>query len=154
MRPDVCDTKQENACRYLDEILARSSCASTSSRVLVAGPDFVKTGDQVSNLEDHRVNRTAAIGTPYLLETNIKLLPDDNIPNCRAAADLLENEKNRAGLIGEDAMLHYQQCSLSCAVDGNTATAFRSPYSELEGRTLEYFLNGPHRCQTRGLHSR
>lgn len=99
----------------------------------------MKTVDHVSNLDDHRVNRAAAVGAPYLLESNIKLLPDDKIPNCIAATDLLGNEKKRARLIGEGATLHYQRYPLSSAVDGNTATAFRSPYSKLKGRTLSTF---------------
>lgn len=99
----------------------------------------MKTDGHVSNPYDYHVNRAAALGAPYLLESNIKLLPDDNIPNCLAAIDLLGNEEKRARLIGEDAMLHYQQHPLSCAVDGNIGTAFRSPYSESKGRTLNTF---------------
>lgn len=90
----------------------------------------MKTNGHVSNTDYCHLNRAAAVNTPYLLESNIKLLPGDTIPNCLAATDLLGNEKKRARLIGENAMLHYQRCPLSCAVDGNTATAFRSPYSE------------------------
>lgn len=101
----------------------------------------MKTDDYGSNPEHYRVlvNRAAAIGTPYLLESNIKLLPDDDVPNCLAAIDLLGNEERRARLVGPDAMLHYQQHPLSCAVDGNSGTAFRSPYCEFEGRTLSIF---------------
>lgn len=110
-----------------------------SSDTQIASLGFVKTDDHVFDLYDYHVNRAAALGTPYLLESNIKLLPDDSIPNCLAAIDLLGNEERRARLVGEDAMLHYQQHPLSCAVDGNTGTAFRSPYSELKGRTMSMF---------------
>lgn len=98
-----------------------------------------KTGGDVFNPEHYHVNRAVALGTPYLLESNIKLLPDDNMPNSLAAIDLLGNEERRARLMGHDAMLHYQQHPLSCAVDGNTGTAFRSPYSESKGHTLNTF---------------
>ena len=108
---------------------------------------------RVSNPEHYRVNRVAALGTPYLLESNIKLLPDDNIPNCLAAMDLLGNEERRAGQMGQDVILHYQQHPLSCAVDGNLGTAFRSPYGEFKALTPGNSLNGPHRCETRRLRS-
>lgn len=130
----ICYTKQERACRYLNEIVARPFSAAVSSDTQIPSLDFVKTDDHVSILYDYHVNRAAALGTPYLLESNIRLLPDESIPNCLAATDLLGNEERRARLIGENLILHYQQHSLSCAVDGNTGTAFRSPYSELKGR--------------------
>ncbi|KAI9570335.1 hypothetical protein HD554DRAFT_2085552 [Boletus coccyginus] len=122
-----------NACRYLDEIVARPFYATTSSYTQVASVGPAKTGDHVFNPEHYHVNRTAALGTPYLLESNIKLFPDDNMPNSLAAIDLLGNEERRARLMGHDAVLHYQQHPLSCAVDGNTGTAFRSPYNAKQG---------------------
>ena len=149
----ICYTEQENACRYLDEIVARAFYVTASSDTQITSLGFVKTDNQASNSEHYHVNRAAALGTPYLLESNIKLIPDDNIPNCLAAIDLLGNEEKRARLVGQDAMLHYQQHPLSCAVDGNPDAAFRSPYSELKGRTLSTFsMNGPHRCKARRLY--
>jgi len=123
----------ENACRYLDEIVARPFYVTASSDTQITSLGFVKTDNHVSNLEHYHVNRAAALGTPYLLESNIKLFPDDNIPNCLAAIDLLGNEERRARLVGQDAVLHYQQHPLSCAVDGNPGTAFRSPYNAKQG---------------------
>ncbi|KAF8560116.1 hypothetical protein OG21DRAFT_30345 [Imleria badia] len=122
-----------NACRYLDEIVADPCYAAASSDTQIASLGFVKRGDHVSDPAHYHVNRAAAIGTPYLLESNIKLLPDDSTPNCLAAIDLLRNEERRARLIGQDAILHYQQHPLSCAVDGNAGTAFRSPYDVKQG---------------------
>ncbi|KAF8140517.1 hypothetical protein EV363DRAFT_1251147 [Boletus edulis] len=122
-----------NACRYLDEIVARPSAVTALSDTQTGSLGFVKRDGHVSNPEHLHVNRAAALGTPYLLESNIKLLPDDNIPNCLAAIDLLGNEERRAGQIGQDAILHYQQHALSYAVDGNASTAFRSPYDAKQG---------------------
>jgi hypothetical protein len=139
MKHLICYTEQENACRYLDEIVARPFYVTASSDTQITSLGFVKTDNHVSNLEHYHVNRAAALGTPYLLESNIKLFPDDNIPNCLAAIDLLGNEERRARLVGQDAVLHYQQHPLSCAVDGNPGTAFRSPYSELKSCTLSTF---------------
>ena len=112
----------------------------------------MKGDDHVSNPAHYHVNRAAALGTPYLLESNIKLLPD-GIPDCVAAIDLLRNEEKRARLIGQNAILHYQQHPLSYAVDGNAGTAFRSPYGKECGTLSTLQLNDPHRCKTRRLHS-
>lgn len=115
---------------------------------------FVKRDDSASNSDNYSLNRAAALGTPYLLETNIKLLPDDNLPNCLAAVDMSGNEERRAKAMGENAVLHYQEHPLSCALDGNIETTFLSPYSESKGRPyLHRFLNSSHRCKTRRLHS-
>lgn len=134
--------KQEHACRYLDTIAARSLGVAESSCAQVISPNFVERDANVSNLDDCYTNRTAALGTPYLLESNIRLLPDEHNPNCLAATDMLDNEQRRARLIGEEATLHYQRYPLSRAVDGDGTTAFRSPYSELKAHIIEHFLKG------------
>ncbi|KIJ22007.1 hypothetical protein PAXINDRAFT_124419, partial [Paxillus involutus ATCC 200175] len=108
----------ENACRYLDRIIARQSDAAQLNNARVTnGLGFV---DMSNNFEHHSqpINRAPGLGTPFLIETNIKLLPEDITPNCDAAAGLLENEKSGSELMAQNAISHYQNHPLSFAVDG------------------------------------
>ncbi|KAF9245868.1 hypothetical protein BU15DRAFT_40919 [Melanogaster broomeanus] len=121
----------ENACRYLDEIIAGQSGAAQLNDVrATAGLEFVNIS---SGFNYRSISRACGLGTPFLIESNIKLLPDDITPNCDAAMGLLANETRGLELMGQNLISHYQKHPLSFAVDGIPDSAFRSPYNAKQG---------------------
>ncbi|KIJ66202.1 hypothetical protein HYDPIDRAFT_86812 [Hydnomerulius pinastri MD-312] len=118
------------ACHYLDQALERMPNPAEAPH----GLQFV---NKFNGSDQPPVSCAPGLGTSCLLETNVKLLPDDNIISCNAAVDMLGLEESRAMAIGQDALSHYQQHPLSFAVDGIPETAFRSPYNAKQG---DYFL--------------
>ncbi|KIK77618.1 hypothetical protein PAXRUDRAFT_166258 [Paxillus rubicundulus Ve08.2h10] len=124
----------ENACRYLNQIIARQSSAAQLNNVrFTTELGFVDTSN---NFEHHSqpFDRAPGLGTSFLIETNIKSLPKDTIPHSSTTtSSLLENEKRGAKSMGQNAISHYQNHPLSFAVDGIPDTAFRSPRYAKQG---------------------
>ncbi|KAF9225549.1 hypothetical protein BS17DRAFT_751441 [Gyrodon lividus] len=122
----------ESACRYLDQIIARRSGAPSNDGRVTAGLGFVNMS---SSLYHHcqPINRASGLGIPFLIETNVKLLPDSITSSCAAAADMLANEQRGFESMGQNAISHYQNHPLAFAVDGIPDTAFRSPYNAKQG---------------------
>ncbi|KAH7886036.1 hypothetical protein F5I97DRAFT_1877220 [Phlebopus sp. FC_14] len=114
-----------NGCRYLEQVVTQISDPLGSAAL-----DFVKTS---RNLDQWSITRAACFGTPCLLETNIRLLPDDVVLECDTAADMLALEDRNMRLMGHDAIAHYIQHALSFAIDGDPSTAFGSRSNARQG---------------------
>ncbi|KAI6012400.1 hypothetical protein F5J12DRAFT_817833 [Pisolithus orientalis] len=110
-----------NACAYLDQLVSGIHDISHQETALEAFP-FVKAA---ADIGQWFISRSPCLGSSCLLETNIRLLGDD-VPSGHAATDLIAREGQYASAMDKKAVLNYTRHSLSKAVDGMPATAFRS----------------------------
>ncbi|EPQ60257.1 hypothetical protein GLOTRDRAFT_134973 [Gloeophyllum trabeum ATCC 11539] len=73
------------------------------------------------------ISRSALLGIPGMLETNIRLLPDAREYTADSAQAMLDQEARNAALLGDQGKEHYLRHAPSQAVDGLPDTSFISP---------------------------
>lgn len=87
--------------------------------------------------------RAAARGSPWVLETNIGLLPDTISHTSDNVENMLSLEAANRKKLGNEGAEHYVKYALSNAVDIDIETSFRSPQSEsIERSGLTRVLTG------------
>lgn len=70
--------------------------------------------------------RAACLGSPCVLETNVRLLPPELPYEASRAQDMLTLESRGRAALGTTGEAHYVEHPPSAAVDGDIITAFRS----------------------------
>lgn len=109
------------ACAYLDQLVLGTYGTSHPGTAVEALP-FVQATTDVGQWF---INRSPCLDSLCLLETNIHLL-GDVIPRGQVAIDLIAHEVQYIRVMDKEGVLNYTSHSLSRAVDGVPATAFRS----------------------------
>ncbi|KAI5997980.1 hypothetical protein EDD15DRAFT_2242871 [Pisolithus albus] len=109
------------ACAYLDQLVLGTYGTSHPGTAVEALP-FVQATTDVGQWF---INRSPCLDSLCLLETNIHLL-GDVIPRGQVAIDLIAHEVQYIRMMDKEGVLNYTSHSLSRAVDGVPATAFRS----------------------------
>lgn len=110
-----------NACAYLDQLVFVTHDTSHPESAVEALP-FVQA---TTNVGQWFINKSPCLDSLCLLETNIHLLGND-VPRGHAATDLIAHEGQYIRAMDKEGVLNYTSHSLSRAVDGVPATAFRS----------------------------
>lgn len=85
--------------------------------------------------------RAACKGSPSVLETNIRLLPDTLSHSSDNVENIFALEASNREKLGESSAMHYVTYPPSHAVDADVNTAFRSPGGEPRQKRLDVNIN-------------
>lgn len=103
---------------YLDSLMSNENLPSGKL-------PFVNTEPHIPPLDS--ISRAPCLKSICLLETTIKLLPQNIVHSAESAMNMLALEELNFNLLGAARRSHYLKYPPSNAVDGLLDTAFRSP---------------------------
>ncbi|KAI0361054.1 hypothetical protein OH77DRAFT_1492195 [Trametes cingulata] len=125
------------ATRYLESLAhcGRASCDAPGSDTEQsrASPPYVTLDRSYVPVQR---TRAACRGTACVLDTSIRLVPDDVTHVATNASDILTIERRNAEVLGDSGKHNYLQYPPSNAVDLKAETAFRSLSHAVQGDTI------------------